>query len=221
MKYVRRELEAPIHRAIRAFAAIVVTGPRRAGKTSLLRHLFPTASYYLLEDPDVVARLRADPHGFLDGVKTPAILDEVQNVPEVFAHVRARIDRGSRRPGQWLLTGSQEAPLMQRVTDSMAGTIRETERRREIQGAYNTEHGITPESIRSSIRELLQTVYERDYYTVDVEAPVEERFESAAELQKRVAELDARMKEAARRLDFEQAAELRDRIKGLRKLELR
>ena len=108
-----------------------------------------------------------------------------------------------------------------RVTDSMAATIRETERRRELQAAYNDQHGITPETIRSSIRELLQTVYERDYYTVDVEAPVEERFESAAELQKRVAELEARMKEAARRLDFEQAAELRDRIKGLRKLELR
>ena len=108
-----------------------------------------------------------------------------------------------------------------RVTDSMAATIRETERRRELQAAYNDQHGITPETIRSSIRELLQTVYERDYYTVEVEAPVEERFESAAELQKRVAELDARMKEAARRLDFEQSAELRDRIKGLRKLELR
>jgi excinuclease ABC subunit B len=108
-----------------------------------------------------------------------------------------------------------------RVTDSMAATIRETERRRELQAAFNAQHGITPETIRSSIRELLQTVYERDYYTVEVEAPVEERFESAAELQKRVAELEARMKEASRRLDFEQAAELRDRIKGLRKLELR
>jgi excinuclease ABC subunit B len=108
-----------------------------------------------------------------------------------------------------------------RVTDSMAATIHETERRRELQAAFNIEHGITPETIRSSIRELLQTVYERDYYTVEVEAPAEERFDSPAELQKRVAELEARMKEASRRLDFEQAAELRDRIKALRKLELR
>jgi excinuclease ABC subunit B len=103
----------------------------------------------------------------------------------------------------------------------MAATIHETERRRELQAAFNIEHGITPETIRSSIRELLQTVYERDYYTVEVEAPAEERFDSPAELQKRVAELEARMKEASRRLDFEQAAELRDRIKALRKLELR
>src|SRR5688572_25145405 len=121
MRYVPRELEKQVSQALRAFPAVVLTGPRRAGKTWLLKHLFPKASYFLLEDPDVVARLRADPQGFLDGVKTPAILDEVQNVPEVFAHVRARIDLRPQRRGQWLLTGSQEAPLMQKVSESMAG----------------------------------------------------------------------------------------------------
>jgi excinuclease ABC subunit B len=108
-----------------------------------------------------------------------------------------------------------------RVTDSMAATIRETERRRELQAAYNADHGITPESIRSSIRELLQTIYERDYYTVDVETPAAETFESPAALSRRIEELETRMKEAARRLDFEQAAELRDRVKALRKQSVR
>ena len=121
MQYVHRELEKQVVAALRAFPALVLTGPRRAGKTRLLRQLFPKATYHLLEDPDVVARLRADPQGFLDAVKTPAILDEVQNVPEVFAHVRSRIDRKPRVTGQWLLTGSQEAPLMRGVSESMAG----------------------------------------------------------------------------------------------------
>ena len=103
------------------FPAVVLTGPRRAGKTWLLKHLFPNAHYYLLEDPDLVARLRADPQGFLDNIKLPAILDEVQNVPEVFAYVRTRIDRQPHKTGQWLLTGSHEAPLMQGITESMAG----------------------------------------------------------------------------------------------------
>jgi excinuclease ABC subunit B len=103
------------------------------------------------------------------------------------------------------------------VTESMAGAIGETERRRQLQAAYNVEHGITPESIRSSIHELLQTVYERDYYTVDVEAPPAEQFTSPAELEHRIRELETQMKEAARRLDFEQAAELRDRVRSLRK----
>ena len=107
-----------------------------------------------------------------------------------------------------------------RVTASMAAAIGETERRRELQGAYNRTHGITPETIRSRIRELLQTVYERDYYTVPVEEPAEETFDSPAALARRIGELEGRMREAARRLDFEQAAELRDRIKSLRKRQL-
>jgi uncharacterized protein len=120
MTYVKREIEALLRSASRTFPAIVLTGPRRAGKTSVLRHLFPEASYVLLEDPDVIARVRADPRGFLDELKTPAILDEAQNVPEIFSFVRTRVDR-RRRHGQWILTGSQEAPLMQNVTESMAG----------------------------------------------------------------------------------------------------
>jgi excinuclease ABC subunit B len=100
----------------------------------------------------------------------------------------------------------------------MATTIKETERRRTLQAAYNAEHGITPESIRTHIHELLQTVYERDYVTVDVDKPGEEAFDSPADLARRITELEVQMKEAARRLDFEQAAELRDRVRSLRKL---
>src|SRR3989454_11807427 len=105
------------------------------------------------------------------------------------------------------------------VTDSMAATIRETERRRGLQAAYKAEHGITPETLRPSIRELLPTVYERDYVTVEGEDRGAERFETPAQLTERISELEGRMKEAARRLDFEQAAELRDRLRALKKLQ--
>lgn len=121
MKYIERTLARELGRAARAFPAVLLTGPRRAGKTTLLRRLFPSASYVLLEDPDVLARAKADPRGFLDELALPVILDEVQNAPALLNYIRARIDRGPKRCGQWLMTGSQDAPLMRGVSESMAG----------------------------------------------------------------------------------------------------
>ena len=106
------------------------------------------------------------------------------------------------------------------VTGSMREAIAETERRRLVQAEYNRLHGITPESIKKSIRELLETVPERDYYTVEVPREAEARWESPAAVAAHVAELERAMKDAAKRLDFERAAELRDRIKAMKKLEL-
>ena len=171
MRYIPRALEALLATASRRFPAIVLTGPRRAGKTSLLRRLYPKASYLLLEAPDVVARFRADPQGFLDSIRTPAILDEVQNVPEVFAHVRARIDARPRATGQWFLTGSQEAPLMRGVTESMAGraavlqllplSARETPRVGLLRGGY-PEVLARPSGASLWFSSYLQTYLERD-----------------------------------------------------------
>lgn len=171
MAYVPRVLESQIRSAMRGFSAVVLTGPRRSGKTSLLRHLLPAASYVLMEDPDIVARLRADPQGFLDSLTTPVILDEVQNVPELFAFVRSRIDRKSSKKGQWFLTGSQEAPLMQNVSESMAGraavlqlmplSAAETTKVRPLLGGY-PEVVLRPKTAQLWFSSYLQTYLERD-----------------------------------------------------------
>jgi predicted AAA+ superfamily ATPase len=86
-----------------------------------LRRLFPRASYVLLEDPDVQGRARSDRRALLDELTPPVLFDEIQNVPELLGDVRTRIDQSPRRMGQWLFSGSQEAPLMQGVSESMAG----------------------------------------------------------------------------------------------------
>jgi predicted AAA+ superfamily ATPase len=77
--------------------------------------------YYLIGDPDTIARLRADPRSFIEEVRLPAILDEIQHVPEILNYVRTQVDRAPQKMGQWFLTGSQEASLMQGVSESMAG----------------------------------------------------------------------------------------------------
>lgn len=116
-----RLLQDKLLNAARAFPSVVVTGPRRSGKTWMLRHAFPHAEWVLLEDPSVLARARSDPRTFLDGLRLPVILDEIQNFPELFAYIRARIDHSPNSRGQYLITGSQEFALMRGVTESMAG----------------------------------------------------------------------------------------------------
>src|SRR5271169_195377 len=121
MHFIPRTLARVLRQATQHFPAVVVTGPRRAGKTTLLRQLFPNARYVLLEDPDIRARIRTDPRGFLDELQPPVVLDEIQNTPELLDYVRTRIDLRPRRMGEWLFTGSQEAPLMRGITESMTG----------------------------------------------------------------------------------------------------
>jgi hypothetical protein len=123
MPYIERTLAEQVLKAARAFPSVLLTGPRQCGKTTLLRRLLPRASYVLLEDPDVIARVRSDPRAFMEALRPPVILDEIQNTPELFNYIRTRIDSAPKRKGQWFLTGSQESPLMQGVTESMAGRV--------------------------------------------------------------------------------------------------
>ncbi len=171
MKNIRRAIENHLKTAAKSFPCVVLTGPRRSGKTHLLKGLFPNAQYHLLEDPDVIGRFRNDPQGFLDGLKPPVILDEIQNVPEVFNYVRTRIDQNPRRTGLWFLTGSQESGLMRNVTESMAGraaimhllpfSAAETDKATLLRGGY-PEVLARPKAAGLWFSSYLQTYLERD-----------------------------------------------------------
>ncbi|MBE9521003.1 MAG: excinuclease ABC subunit UvrB, partial [Proteobacteria bacterium] len=107
------------------------------------------------------------------------------------------------------------------ITGSMQRTIDETSRRRSIQAVYNKEHNITPETVRTSIKDIMASVYEQDYVTVVAEAaePVME-YHSLQDLRRDIKKLENDMQKAAKVLAFEEAARLRDKIKELREFEL-
>ena len=106
------------------------------------------------------------------------------------------------------------------VTDSMKAAIGETERRRAVQEAYNTEHGITPASVVKHIDEVMSSVYERDYLTVTRVLDEREQFKTRGALEARIRELETDMRAAAANLEFERAAEIRDRLRKIRNPDL-
>ncbi len=106
-------------------------------------------------------------------------------------------------------------------TGSMLRTIEETARRRKIQQQYNIENSITPATVRSSIKDILASVYEKDYITVPAQtAEVDVEYHSVKDLRRDIKRLEKEMHKAAKVLAFEEAARLRDQVKELRELEL-
>lgn len=121
-EYQPRTLSATLRRAAGGFPAVVVTGPRQSGKTTLVRHLFGAShAYCSLDDPAVRAQAASDPGLLLARYAPPVILDEIQYVPDLLHAVKSDVDRHRRHGARYVITGSQLFPLMQGVGESLAG----------------------------------------------------------------------------------------------------
>ena len=119
---IKRELAAKLKSAVKKFPIVGIVGPRQSGKTTLAKSVFPEYRYVNLEEPDVRQFAQDDPRGFLEIYSVRTIIDEVQRVPDLFSYLQAHVDR-NKESGQYILTGSQNFSLMEKISQSLAGRI--------------------------------------------------------------------------------------------------
>lgn len=120
--YIARHIEKTIEKSFAAFPAVLITGPRQVGKSTLLLNRFKNIPNVTLDNPLQLLSLRQDPVEFFKLHDSPLILDEVQRAPECFSVLKYMID-SDRRAGMYILTGSQKYALMKGVSESLAGRI--------------------------------------------------------------------------------------------------
>jgi excinuclease ABC subunit B len=180
-----------------------------------------------LQRNEIIRDLRLGKFDVLVGIN---LLREGLDIPEVSLVAILDADKEGflRSAGSLIQTAGRAARNVEGqvifyadvMTDSMRHAMGETSRRRELQLAYNTEHGITPETIKKGIQDVLASIYERDYYTVPTRDDRAVEYIPREEIPALVAQLDKEMRAAAKRLEFEQAAALRDRIAELERRRL-
>lgn len=122
--YIPRTIEPRLLRAVSQFPAVMVTGPRQAGKTTLVQHaLAESHGYASLDAPDVRAFAVEDPRAFLAEHPPPVVLDEIQRVPALLEYIKERIDAERHAFGQWVVTGSENLVMSERVGETLAGRV--------------------------------------------------------------------------------------------------
>jgi len=147
--WIEREISALIQREAAARPAVLLTGARQTGKSSLLDRLFPEHPYVSLDVPLEAKQAAENGNDFLDSHGTPLIIDEIQYAPELFRQIKVRIDRRRQENGQYLMTGSQKFSLMQGVSESLSGRVSildlHTLSIREL--ANHFQHALTPAQV--------------------------------------------------------------------------
>lgn len=119
--FINRKITSKLQDGIRYFPAVVVTGARQIGKTTLIKKLLPNYSYVTLDRPLAAEQAEVDPEAFLKAYPAPVIIDEIQYAPSLFRYLKIKIDENRDLKGQYILAGSQKFTLMKGVSESLAG----------------------------------------------------------------------------------------------------
>lgn len=120
--HIKRQLEKIIREQLNKFPVIAVTGPRQSGKTTLTTMVAPGHAYYNLEDLNTKKLALNDPVAFINELKTPAIIDEIQKVPDLLSQIQVVVDT-SNKTGQFVITGSESLLLSEKIAQSLAGRV--------------------------------------------------------------------------------------------------
>ncbi len=188
-----------LHSDIDTLDRVEIIRELRLGKFDVLIGINLLREGLDLPEVSLVAILDADKEGFLRSEKS---------LIQTFGRAARNVN------GQVILYADK-------MTRSMDQAILETNRRRKIQEAYNQEHGITPQTVKKAVRNIMASVYEADYLTIPAVSDVEEAYVSIKEISAMIQKLKKEMKEAASHLEFERAAEIRDKIQRLEEMELK
>lgn len=120
--YIKRHIEEVVNKLFTTFPAVLITGPRQVGKSTMLKEKFKSTKYILLDNSTTLSSLKNDSLGFFELMGTPLILDEIQRASECFTNLKYFIDT-NKKNGMYILTGSQKYELMKNVSESLAGRV--------------------------------------------------------------------------------------------------
>lgn len=120
--YIKRNLEKKISQLSKNYPVVAVVGPRQSGKTTLVKHLFPDKKYISLENVDTRSFAKNDPRNFLETYRDGVIIDEAQYAPELFSYIQEIVDTNQIK-GEFILTGSQNFLLLEKITQSLSGRV--------------------------------------------------------------------------------------------------
>ena len=188
-----------LHSDIDTLDRVEIIRDLRLGKFDVLIGINLLREGLDLPEVSLVAILDADKEGFLRSEKS---------LIQTFGRAARNVN------GQVILYADK-------MTQSMDQAILETNRRRKIQEEYNRVHGITPQTVKKSVRNIMASIYEADYLTIPAVSDVEEAYVPIKEISAMIQKLKKEMKEAASHLEFERAAEIRDKIVRLEQMELK